>query len=106
MPPATGQAAGYSRGVWSAARVLEEAGRRLGALPEGRGTVQALKAIIKDLERLPPSRERDGLLALAYLRLYRVERREEYLLRGYSYARTSRLEGPRLLAERILKEKR
>lgn len=97
---------GYSGSVWSGRKVLEEAGRRLGALPEGGAAVPGLKALIRDLERLPPSRERDGLLALAYLRLYRLVGREEFLLRGYSYARTSRLEGPRLLAQRLLEENR
>ncbi len=63
-----------------------------------------LREIAKLLHRLPPGRERDGLLALVYLRLYRLTRKEEHYLRGYSYARTARLEPVRLLAERLSEE--
>jgi len=57
------------------------------------------------LERFPPGRERDGLLAVAYLRLYQVVKRPEYLFRGYSYARTARVEEVRALAERLWEER-
>lgn len=60
-----------------------------------------LREIAKLLHRLPPSRERDGLLAVAYLRLYQALGKEEDYLRGYSYARTARLEAVRLMAERL-----
>ena len=49
-----------------------------------------LQEIARLLHRLPPGQERDGLLAVAYLRLYQITRREEFFLRGYSYARTAR----------------
>lgn len=52
-----------------------------------------------------PGRERDGLLAVAYLRLYQVVKRPEYLFRGYSYARTARVEEVRALAERLWEER-
>lgn len=54
---------------------------------------------------VPPGRERDGLLAVAYLRLYQVVKRPEYLFRGYSYARTARVEEVRALAERLWEER-
>jgi hypothetical protein len=38
---------------------------------------------------------------VAYLRLYQITRREEFFLRGYSYARTARLLPVRLMAEKL-----
>ena len=79
------------------ARALRET--PLEAYGEGR-----LREIVRLLHRLPPGRERDGLLAVAYLRLYQLTKKEEHYLRGYSYARTARLEPVRLLAERYSEE--
>lgn len=76
------------------ARALKEA-------PPRREASSRLREIAKLLHRLPPSRERDGLLAVAYLRLYQALGQEEDYLRGYSYARTSRVEAVRLMAERM-----
>lgn len=44
-------------------------------------------------------------MAVAYLRLYQVVKRPEYLFRGYSYARTARVEEVRALAERLWEER-
>jgi hypothetical protein len=60
-----------------------------------------LQEIARLLHRLPPGQERDGLLAVAYLRLYQITRREEFFLRGYNYARTARLMPVRLMAEKL-----
>ncbi|MER3483062.1 MAG: hypothetical protein C4332_07880 [Meiothermus sp.] len=73
----------------------------------GRGFQEAVAL----LEAVPPGRERDGMMALAYLRLSQVQRKEgktkeaerSYML-GYSYARTSREERVRRLAERLGEE--
>lgn len=70
--------------------------------PQGEASAR-LREIAKLLHRLPPSRERDGLLAVAYLRLYQALGEEEDYLRGYSYARTARVEAVRLMAERVVK---
>lgn len=67
--------------------------------------VPRFREIVRLLHRLPPGRERDGLLAVAYLRLYQVVKRPEYLFRGYSYARTARVEEVRALAERLWEER-
>ncbi|WP_038047036.1 hypothetical protein [Thermus caliditerrae] len=80
---------------------LAELARALRETPLEAGQVPRLRAIAKLLHRLPPGRERDGLLAVAYLRLYQLLGQEEDYLRGYSYARTARLEPVRLLGERL-----
>ncbi|MBW6393574.1 hypothetical protein KZX47_00150 [Thermus sp. SYSU G05001] len=68
--------------------------------------VPRFREIVRLLHRLPPGRERDGLLAVAYLRLYQLLGQEEDYLRGYSYARTAKLEPVRLLGERLGEGKR
>ncbi len=83
---------------------LEELARTLGEIPLEASSVPLFLEVVKRLHRLPPSPKRDGLLALAYLRLYQLRGLEEDFLRGYSYARTSRQEGVRRLAERLLEE--
>lgn len=80
---------------------LKDLARALRETPLEAAQVNRLQEIARLLHRLPPSRERDGLLAVAYLRLYSLTGREEHYLRGYSYARTARLEPVRLLAERL-----
>lgn len=80
---------------------LKDLARALGQTPLEAAQVNRFQEIARLLHRLPPGRERDGLLAVAYLRLYRLTGREEYYLRGYSYARTARLEPVRLLAEHL-----
>ncbi|KGQ21715.2 hypothetical protein [Thermus filiformis] len=69
------------------------------ARPTGRD-LPKLQEAARLLESLRPGPERDALLALAYLRMYQVARKEEYYLRGYSYARTSGKEEALALAER------
>ncbi|GEM85378.1 hypothetical protein [Meiothermus granaticius] len=63
------------------------------------------------LEAVAPGKERDGMMALAYLRLAQVQRKigqkreaERAYLLGYSYARTSREERVRRLAEKLGEE--
>jgi len=58
-----------------------------------------------------PGKERDGMMALAYLRLAQLQRRlgksqeaERAFMVGYSYARTSREERVRRLAEKLSEE--
>lgn len=84
---------------------LAELARALRETPLEAGQAGRLRTIAKLLHRLPPGRERDGLLAVAYLRLYQILGREEDYLRGYSYARTARLEPVRLLGERLGEER-
>lgn len=81
---------------------LEDLARALKDTPGEARFAERLKEMVKLLHRKPPSPERDALLALAYLRLYQALGREEDLLRGYSYARTARLEAVRNLAEKLL----
>ncbi|TBH21732.1 hypothetical protein [Thermus thermamylovorans] len=80
---------------------LPELARALRETPLEAGQASRLQEIAKRLHRLPPGRERDGLLAVVYLRLHQLLGREEHYLRGYSYARTARLEPARLWAERL-----
>lgn len=80
---------------------LVDLARALRETPLEARQVPRLREISKLLHRLPPGRERDGLLAVAYLRLYQLVGQEEDYLGGYSYARTSRLEPVRLLGERL-----
>lgn len=69
------------------------------------------KEAVALLEAVPPGRERDGMMALAYLRLSQAQRKggktkeaERSYMLGYSYARTSREERVRRLAEKIGEE--
>jgi len=73
--------------------------------------VGALKESVGLLEAVRPSKERDGMMALAYLRLAQVQRHlgkrneaERAYMLGYSYARSSREERVRRLAEKISEE--
>ncbi len=84
-----------------AGETLAHLARALRETPAHREASSKLREIVKLLHRLPPSRERDGLLAVAYLRLYQALGKEEDYLRGYSYARTARVEAVRLMAERM-----
>jgi len=84
-----------------AGETLAHLARALRGTPAHREASSKLREIVKLLHRLPPSRERDGLLAVAYLRLYQALGKEEDYLRGYSYARTARVEAVRLMAERM-----
>jgi hypothetical protein len=70
-----------------------------------------LKEAVALLEAVRPSKERDGMLALAFLRLAQMQRHlgkrhdaERAYMLGYSYARTSREERVRRLAERLAEE--
>ena len=83
------------RGVLEAAQALLQ-----GAKPQVQD-LPRLQEAVRILESSRPSRERDALLALAYLKLYQTVQREEYYLRGYSYARTSQKEEALALAERV-----
>ncbi|BDG16601.1 hypothetical protein [Thermus brockianus] len=80
---------------------LHDLARALRETPLEAREAGRFREIAKLLHRLPPSRERDGLLAVAYLRLYQLLGQEEDYLKGYSYARTARLEAVRLLSERL-----
>ncbi len=86
------------RGAWERAVLLLQEARPTGQdLPRLREAARLLEALRPDLER-------DALLALTYLRMYQVVRKEEYFLRGYSYARTSQKEEALALAERVKEE--
>jgi hypothetical protein len=80
---------------------LADLARALRETPLEAQAERRLQGIVRLLHRLPPGRERDGLLAVAYLRLYQIAKREEFFLRGYSYARTARLLPVRLMAEKM-----
>ncbi|MDX2005811.1 MAG: hypothetical protein SFU83_11085 [Meiothermus sp.] len=63
------------------------------------------------LEAVRPGKERDGMMALAYLRLAQAQQRlgqrrdsERSFMLGYSYARTSREDRVRRLAEKLAEE--
>lgn len=63
------------------------------------------------LEAVMPGKERDGMMALAYLRLAQAQQRlgqkreaERSFMIGYSYARTSREERVRRLSEKLADE--
>lgn len=67
-----------------------------------------LKEAVALLEAARPSRERDGLIALAYLRLAQQQRQlgkrkeaKRFFMLGYSYARSSRQQRVRRLAEKL-----
>lgn len=83
------------RGVLERAQALLQE-----AKPRGQDLAR-LEEAVRLLESSCPSRERDALLALAYLKLYQTVQKEEYYLRGYSYARTSQKEEALALAERV-----
>ncbi|MEN2983164.1 MAG: hypothetical protein ABDH20_11885 [Thermus sp.] len=83
---------------------LVDLAKALRETPVQADQVGRFREILHLLHRLPPGRERDGLLAVAYLRLYQLLRDPGDYLRGYSYARTARLEPVRLLAERLGEE--
>ncbi|MDM7324263.1 MAG: hypothetical protein P3W93_004580 [Thermus sp.] len=85
---------------------LADLARALRETPLEASQVPRFREIAKLAHRLPPGGERDGVLAVAYLRMYQLLGREEDYLRGYSYARTSRLEPVRLLGERLGEGKR
>ncbi|MER3536706.1 MAG: hypothetical protein C4301_04275 [Thermus sp.] len=86
------------REAWERAVLLLQEARPTGQdLPRLREAARLLEALRPDLER-------DALLALAYLRMYQVVRKEEYFLRGYSYAWTSQKEEALALAERVKEE--
>ena len=80
---------------------LEALAQALRKTPVEAASIPRFLELSRLLHRLSPTRERDGLLALVYLRLYQLRREEEDFLLGYSYARTSRVEAVRLLAERL-----
>lgn len=76
-------------------------------LPPDRA-VRGFQEAIALLEAVPPGKERDGMMALAYLRLAQAQRKagqgreaERSYMLGYSYARTSREERVRRLAEKL-----
>ncbi len=73
--------------------------------------ISALQEAVALLEAVRPSKERDGMMALAYLRLAQTQRRmgrgkdaDRSFMVGYSYARTSREERVRRLAEKMGEE--
>ncbi|GIW25640.1 hypothetical protein [Meiothermus sp.] len=73
--------------------------------------VGSLKESVGLLEAVRPSKERDGMMALAYLRLAQMQRQlgkrkeaERAFMLGYSYARSSREERVRRLAEKLSQE--
>ena len=79
----------------------QEAGQSVGNLQESVALLEAIK----------PGKERDGMMALAYLRLAQAHGRmgqkreaERSFMIGYSYARTSREERVRRLAEKMVDE--
>ncbi len=84
---------------------MTDLARALRETPLEAGQVPRFREIARLLHRLPPGRERDGLLAVAYFRLYQLLGQEEDYLKGYSYARTARLEPVRLLGERLGEER-
>jgi predicted Zn-dependent protease len=70
--------------------------------------VGSLKESVALLEAVRPCKERDSMMALAYLRLAQVQRQlgkrneaERAYMLGYSYARSSREERVRRLAEKL-----
>ena len=72
---------------------------------------QRLGEAIALLEAVRPGKERDGMMALAYMRLAQTQRgmgkkadSERSFMVGYSYARTSREERVRRLAEELSEE--
>jgi hypothetical protein len=73
--------------------------------------VGSLRESVGLLEAVRPSKERDGMMALAYLRLAQMQRQlgrrneaERAYMLGYSYARSSREERVRRLAEKLGEE--
>lgn len=73
--------------------------------------ISSLQESVALLEAVRPGKERDGMMALAYLRLAQAQRRigkgkdaDRSFMVGYSYARTSREERVRRLAEKINEE--
>lgn len=74
-------------------------------------SAQRLNEAIALLEAVRPGKERDGMMALAFMRLAQAQRRmgksadsERSFMVGYSYARTSREERVRRLAEKLSEE--
>jgi len=89
-----------------AANLIREAQRL-----EAPQALPKLQQALEALEGTPPSRERDGMLALVYLRLAQAHSRlgntleaERTYMTGYAYARTSREERVQRLAERLKSE--
>jgi len=80
---------------------LADLARALRGTPLEASQAPRFREIARLLHRLHPGRERDGLLAVVYLRLYQLLGQEEDYLKGYSYARTAKLEPVRLLGERL-----
>ncbi|WP_243090756.1 hypothetical protein [Thermus neutrinimicus] len=85
---------------------LADLARALRGTPLEASQASRFREIARLLHRLPPGRERDGLLAVAYLKLYQLLGQEEDYLKGYSYGRTAKLEPVRLLGERLAEGKR
>lgn len=94
-------------------RLLDQAAE---ILQDARDTAPAeaigkLKEALSLLEAARPGSERDGLMALAYLRLVQAQKRlgnlaeaERAFMLGYSYARTSREDRVRRFAEKLREE--
>lgn len=78
---------------------------------QNESAISALQESVALLEAVRPGKERDGMMALAYLRMAQAQRRigknreadRSYMV-GYSYARTSREERVRRLAEKLSEE--
>jgi hypothetical protein len=94
-------------------RLLDQAAEKIrdARQMEPEQTPKALLESIALLEAVKPGRERDGMMAVAYLRLAQAQRTlgkpseaESAFVMGYSYARTSREERVRRLAERLSDE--
>lgn len=99
--------------LWAVQRLLDQAAiliRDARESPPERA-VGSLKESVGLLEAVRPSKERDGMMALAYLRLAQMQRQlgkrqeaERAFMLGYSYARSSREERVRRLAEKLSQE--
>jgi len=106
----TAGARGLSAILGSVQRLLDQAAVFIRDAREAppEQAVGMLKEAVALLEAVRPSKERDGLMALAYLRLSQLQRQlgkrneaERFFLLGYSYARSSRQERVRRLAEKL-----
>lgn len=106
-------AMGLSHILFWMQRLLDQAAiliRDARELPPERAT-RSFQEAVGLLEAVPPGKERDGMMALAYLRMSQTQRKmgqgreadRSYML-GYSYARTSREERVRRLAEKLGEE--
>ncbi|AEB11549.1 hypothetical protein [Marinithermus hydrothermalis] len=93
--------------------VLDRAAKeldRVRRLPPEKG-IAVIQEALALLEAVPPGRERDGMMALAYLRLAQLKQRlgkseeaERAFWVGFSYARTSGEVRVRRFAERLKEE--